>query len=224
MKVGVEARWGVRSVAVAGVMCLAVASLGQLVQYVVTPVSSVGADPGEMLGQAVAHPAAMRAASWLDVAILFVVPAVLFVGRVAGAPRSVLAVVGTAVAFVSTLVGCGYLLVIDVLLQLPGAASTVAAYAADPVVATVTVVFLVGHVAGFVLLAAALWRSRAVPVWAAVALALSPVAEFVGQGAGIRAVTVAGYVLLVLAFGACSRVLLAGGTAPAERGFAPITS
>jgi hypothetical protein len=194
----------------AGVVCLAVASLGQLAQYLVTPVASIGGAPAEMVAEAVAHPAAIRAASWLDVAILFLVPAVLVVGRLAGAPRSVPAAVATAVAFVSTLLGSGYLLVVDVLVQLPGAAPTVAAYLDDPLVSTVTVVFLGGHVLGFLLLAVALWRARTVPVWAAAALLLSPLAEIGGQAAGIPAVTVAAYVLLVAAFAACARAVRVG--------------
>lgn len=195
----------------AGVVCLALASLGQLAQFLVTPVSSVGGPPAEMVAQAVAHPAGMRVASWLDVTILFLVPAVLVVGRLAGSPRSVFAAVATAVAFVSTLLGSGYLLVIDVLLQLPGAEPLVAAYLADPVVTTATVGFLVGHVVGFVLLAVALLRAHTVPVWAAVALLLYPLAEFGGQAAGVPAVAVAAYVLLVVAFAACAQVVLRAG-------------
>ncbi len=201
-------RQDTRIAAVAGTVCLLAGSVGQLVQYLVTPLVSVGGSPAEQVAQAAAHPAAMRAASWLDLSILFLVPAVLYVGRVAGAPRSAPAAVATGLTFLTTLFGSAYLFAVDVLVQPPADPDAVGAYLSDPLVSTVTLVFLAGHVIGFVLLAVALWRARAVAAWAAVALGLSPILEIGGQAAGVGAVTVAGCALLVVAFAACAAVLL----------------
>jgi hypothetical protein len=214
------ARWG----AIAGVACLAISAVGQLVQYLVTPLVSQGTEPADLVAQAAAHPSAMRLASWLDLAILFLVPAVLVVGRLAGAARSPLAAVATGITFVTTLLGSGYLLATDVLVQPPGTAAGVAAYLADPVVSTVTLVFLAGHVVGFLLLAVALGRSRAVPVWAAVALGVFPLAEIGGQAIGIRPVSVVAYLLLVVAFGACAAAVLRRAPAGAAEDRARVAS
>ena len=70
-----------------------------------------------------------------------------------------------------------------------------------------TIVFLVGHVLGLVLLAVALWRVRAVPVWAVACLGVSPILEIVGS-AGLKPVGVLAYVLLMAAFVACGMSLV----------------
>lgn len=185
------------------VVCLAVAALGQLVQYLVTPLANEGVSPAAMVAEAAGRPGAMGLARWLDLAILFLVPATLVVGWLAGAPRSVLANVGTAITFLATLMGSAYLFAIDVLVY-TGDAQAVGAYTGDALVSTVTLVFLAGHVVGPIILAVALVRSGSVPWWAGVAVGLSPVLEIGGQAIGLSALTVLADLLLVAAFGACA--------------------
>jgi hypothetical protein len=203
------------------VVCLVVGPVGQLAQYLVSPVKE-GDSASSQVAAAAAHAPAMRAGTILDVLLLLLIPAVLYAGWVAGGTRSRLALAGTALSFVSVL-GAGYLLAQDVVIQAAAgqpdhaaAAGLVAAFQSSGVITGITVVYLAGHLIGFILLGIALIRSRAVPVWAGIALCLSPVAELLGEAAGLTAVAAAGFALLAVAFGACAWVMAcqpAGGNA-----------
>jgi hypothetical protein len=204
------------------VTCLVAGPLGQLVQYLVSPMKEAGS-PSVQVAAAVAHPQSMHAALILDVLLLLLLPAVLSAGRVAGAARSRLAAAGTALAFVSML-GAGYLLAQDVVVSAAAAqpdphaaAALVSAYENNAVVTGITVVYLGGHVIGFILLGIALVRSKAVPTWAGIALCLWPVGEMAGEAAGLTAVAAAGFALLLLAFGACALALVSGQEASAAQ-------
>jgi hypothetical protein len=193
------------------VVCLIAGPAGQLAQYLVSPVKE-GNSASSQVAAAAAHASAMRIGTVLDVLLLLLIPAVLYAGSVAGGARSRLALAGTAVSFVSVL-GAGYLLAQDVVIQAaagqPGrsaAAGLVSAFQHSGVITGITVVYLAGHVIGFILLGVALIRSRAVPAWAGIALCLSPVAELLGEAAGLTALAAAGFALLVVAFGACAWV------------------
>src|SRR5580692_10673870 len=195
------------------VTCLIAGPLGQLVQYLVSPMKEADS-PSVQVAAAAAHPQSMHAALILDVLLLLLLPAVLYAGRVAGAARSRLAAAGTALAFVSML-GAGYLLAQDVVVSAAAAqpdphaaAALVSAYENNAVVTGITAVYLAGHVVGFVMLGIALVRSKAVPPWAGIALCLWPVAEMLGEGAGVKALAAAGFALLAVAFGACAWALL----------------
>ena len=196
------------------VTCLVAGPLGQLVQYLVSPMKEADS-PSVQVAAAVAHPQSMHAALILDVLLLLLLPA--------GAARSRLAAAGTALAFVSML-GAGYLLAQDVVVSAAAAqpdphaaAALVSAYENNAVVTGITVVYLVGHVVGFILLGIALVRSKAVPAWAGIALCLWPVGEMAGEAAGLTAVAAAGFALLLLAFGACALALVSGREAGAPQ-------
>jgi hypothetical protein len=205
-----------KSRASAGVLCLMGGSVFQLVQFLVSPMKE-GDNAGAQVTAALAHPTAMSWAQVLDLPLLLILPAVLFAGGVAGLGRTRLATAGTVISFVSVL-GAGYLLAQDVVV-------TAAAHNADHAVATslvkafenstavdiVLVIYLVGHLIGFVMLGAALIRSGKVPVWAGAAMCLWPIGEMVGEASGVGPVAAVGFALLVVAFGACS-VALARGT------------
>jgi hypothetical protein len=78
------------------------------------------------------------------------------------------------------------------------------------------VLYVGGQVLGFVLLAIALWRTRAVPRWAAVAVGAFPIVGFVLPPAGA--------VLAVAGFGACALTLLRGAVEPSPaEASAPVT-
>ncbi|MBO0818896.1 MAG: hypothetical protein J2P30_27480, partial [Actinobacteria bacterium] len=102
----------------AGVTCLLAGPLAQFAQYLVTPVDS-GAGGAEQVSQAAAHLPAMWIAVLLDVPLLLIIPAVLYLGAVAGGSRSRLAGTGTALAFLSTLAAV-FLVAGDVLLYEAG--------------------------------------------------------------------------------------------------------
>jgi hypothetical protein len=195
-----------------GVLCLMGGSIFQLVQYLVSPMKE-GDDPAAQVTAALAHPTAMSWAQVLDVPLLLIIPAVLFAGGVAGLGRARLATAGTVIAFVGV-VGAGYLLAQDVVVAAAAhaanhsvAVKVVTAFENGTAVDIVLVIYLVGHLLGFMLLGVALIRSGRVPAWAGAAMCLWPVGELVGEASGIDAVAALGFALLVVAFGACSVAL-----------------
>jgi hypothetical protein len=213
----------------AGALCLIGGSVFQLVQFLVSPMKEAD-NAGKQVSAALAHQTAMSWAQVLDVPLLLLIPAVLFAGAIAGFGRTRLATAGTVIAFVSVL-GAGYLLAQDVVVA-------AASHAADPSVATkfvkafehgtavniVLVIYLVGHLVGFILLGIALMRSGRVPAWAGVAMCLWPVGELLGEASGVAAVAAIGFALLVVAFGACARALTtATAVAPAPH-YEPVTA
>jgi hypothetical protein len=198
-----------------GVLCLLGGSVCQLLQFLVSPMKE-GDNAGAQVTAALAHPTAMAWAQVLDLPLLLILPAVLFAGAVAGFGRSRLATAGTIVAFASVL-GAGYLLAQDVVVAAAArnadasvATSLVHAFENSTAVDIVVVVYLVGHLVGFVMLGVALIRSRQVPVWAGVAMCLWPIGEMVGEASGVAAVAAVGFALLVVGFGACSVALMRG--------------
>jgi uncharacterized protein (TIGR03086 family) len=124
--------------------------------------------------------------------VLLLVPAVLFVGTVAGARQSRKAAVGTGIAFMGTLATL-FLVGNDILLYEaarsndPGAIALVHDYQHNVLFGAMLVLYIGGQVLGFVLLAIALWRTRPVPRWAAVAVGAFPIVGFVLPPRGRRA-------------------------------------
>jgi hypothetical protein len=206
--------------------CLLVGPLAAVGYEFVTPVAT-GSDYARQVAQAAAHPGAMRASAVFDFLALALIPAVLIVAAHArsGAPR--LAAAGGVVA-AAGYVGLTIVTAGDALLKAAAgapdraaAASLVHAYWATGLASAMLALYLVGHIAGVLLLAAALWRSRAVPRWAAVALALLPAFEVVEQTGGNHLAGALGYALVAAAFAACApwpaRLRLRGDLAPASR-------
>jgi hypothetical protein len=137
--------------------------------------------------------------------VLLLVPAVLFVGTVAGARQSRKAAVGTGIAFMGTLAAL-FLVGNDILLYEaarsndPGAIALVHDYQHNVLFGAMLVLYIGGQVLGFVLLAIALWRTRPVPRWAAVGA--FPILGFVLPPAGAA--------LAVAGLGVCALTLLRG--------------
>jgi hypothetical protein len=198
-----------RWIAIAGAACLVAGPVGQFVQYLVTPIDEADSAYAQV-AQAATHLARLRWAIPLDLFILLVAPAVLYAGSLANARVSKLAAAGTGLVFVTWL-GAGYLLGTDILLYLAAtapdqtaAAALVDGYLSHPVVEGVVVAYLVGHVVGFLLLGMALWRVRAVPRWAGIAVAVWPFLELAGEASGVRVLAAAGFALLAAGFAACA--------------------
>jgi hypothetical protein len=172
----------------AGVACLVIGPSALLAQVLVTPVS-VGGDPAGQVADAASDLSAMRWVLVLDAPLLLFVPAVLIVGAVAGARRSRIAAAGAAVAFIGTLAAV-FLLANDILLfeaassNEPGAIGLVNDYQHNMLFGSMLVLYLAGQVIGCVLLAFALWRKRAVPCWAAVAVGAFPIVGLVFSPVG----------------------------------------
>jgi hypothetical protein len=199
---------------VTGVVCLLGASVGSFVQYLVSPISA-GDSASAQVAAAAVHPTRMAWAVVLDLPILLLIPALVYVAWLVGARSSWLAAIGTGLTFATAMGAVGYLLALDPLVyaaaQQPRhgpAAELVAGYLGTGLVTGVVIAYLAGHVIGFIVLAVALARARTVPVWAAVALGLWPVVEMAGAAAGVKWLAAAGYGLLVVAFGACAAALL----------------
>lgn len=195
---------------VVGVACLVVGSAGQLAQYLVSPTSEA-ASAASNVAKAADHPSAMQWATWLDLTILFFLPALVVVGYLAGARTTRLGWVASVLAIATTVPGIAYLFGPDVLYvgSIHGdvTARAITAFNASGVVTASTVVFLFGHVFGLLLLGVALWRAGLVPRWAAVCLAMSPFVEIAGGATDVRLLSVAGYLLLMAAFGACAAAI-----------------
>jgi hypothetical protein len=169
----------------------------------------------------------MQAGLWLDLLVLLILPAVLYLGQVAGAPRSRLAVTGMLVAFGAAL-GMGYLLATDVLVYLasvaenqPGATDLLAAYESSGVVVLATVLAVLGTTVGFVLLGIALIRSRPVALWAGVAVTVAPVVQLIGEASGVEVLAAAAYALQLAGFAACARALVRRDGVLASHGVTP---
>jgi hypothetical protein len=181
-----------------------------LVQVLVSPVHQNGS-AADQVASVAAHLDRMRLAMALDLPLLLLIPAILFIGVVAGAESSKLARTGTALTF-AVFLGAGYLLAGDVVLyvaaQQRGGAAFVERWLGNGVVNGVVLAYLLGHVAGFLLLGIALFRNRAVPRPAALSLCLWPFVEMGGTAAGLSLVAAAGDALLVVGCAACFGVLL----------------
>jgi hypothetical protein len=166
------------------------------------------------LAKIAAHPAAQRGVIVCDLLAGFMLPAVLYLMRLAGprAPRLTLA--GGAVAFTAWLAALVSLGASDLLFYhaalFPDRASAVSlvhAVTSDSAFVIPEALFIIGHLLGMLLLGIALWRSRAVPRWAAVLVALAPLAHLlVHDQSGV--INACAYGLLAIGMGACAVTLL----------------
>lgn len=160
-----------------------------------------------------AHPGQQRTLIVADLMATLMLPAMLYLMRLArrGAPR--LAVVGGAIAFISWVGGAVSLGGSDVLFyhaaRLPDqltAVTLVKSVVGDPGFVVPEAVFLIGHLVGMLLLGIALWRSHVVPVWAAALVGIGPIVEFVVHETS--ATDAGAYALLLIGMAGCAVSLL----------------
>jgi hypothetical protein len=197
------------------VACLVIGPAALLGQTVLTPVKP-GGGAVDQVADAASDLSAMRWALLLDAPLLLFVPAVLIVGAVAGARQSRVAAVGAGLAFMGTFAAM-FLLANDILLYEaavsndPGAIGLVDDYQHNALFATMLVLYIAGQPIGCVLLAIALWRRRAVPRWAAVAVGAFPMLGLFFSPAGAA--------FAVVGFAACALTLRRGAveTSPADQ-------
>jgi hypothetical protein len=165
------------------------------------------------LARIAAHPAGQRAVIICDLLAAFMVPAVLSLMRLTRqrAPRLTLA--GGAVAFTGWLAGLISLgasdLLYDHAAQLPDHASAITlvhAVTSDAAFVIPEALFLIGHTLGLLLLGIALWRTRAVPRWAAALTGLASVLQFPVHDQAVLSACAFG--LLLIGMAACAVALL----------------
>ena len=165
------------------------------------------------LAKIAAHPSGERAVIICDLLAAFMVPAVLYLMRLAGPRAPRLTVAGGAVAFAAWLAGLISVgasdLLYDHAAQSPDRASAVSlvhAVTGDAVFTIPAFGFIVGHMLGLLLLGIALWRSRAVPRWAAALVGLASLAQVPVHDSG--AGSAVAYGLLLIGMAACAVTLL----------------
>jgi hypothetical protein len=142
-------------------------------------------DPATIVTKVMADPGAQSLLLWMGLVAMFTLPAgALIVGRATrpGAPRlttvalwllvpGYLALAWTAVGDALLWTGARAGLDADTLVRL---------YQSDhPTVLLAAAIFVVGHVIGTVLIGVAMWRSGAIPVWAAIITVVSQPLHFV---------------------------------------------
>ena len=174
--------------------------------------SSVDASFAEATAASAAEPGAAAVALWLSLLFaLLIVPGVMAVAWVARRGAPWLALAGGVVSLAAFAAGSA-LPNVDLAAYVAGQRGLDAAGLNNAVVGHPTVTgwlgfYLVAQAVGLVLLGLALWRSRAVPGWAAACLAVSGPAHLVG-GVGGNALAAATWALTAVGFVGASVALL----------------
>jgi len=178
------------------------------------------------LAKIAAHPSGERAVIVCDLLAAFMVPAVLYLMRLAGPRAPRLTLVGGAVAFAAWLAGLVSLgasdLLYDHAAQLSDRATAVAlvhAVTSDAAFVIPEALFIIGHVLGLLLLGIALWRGRAVPRWAAALVGLASVVQFFVHDQSVLSACAFG--LLLIGMATCAVTLLRTANEPAPASEAP---
>lgn len=201
---GVSRRFGAVAL-VAGPLALVMGSLWQVYgDDDSVPVS---------LAKVARHQSDQRVVIVADLLAGFLLPAVLYLMRLSGRGAPRLALIGGSVAFLAWLAGIVSLGGSDVLLyhaaqaaDRTSAVSLVKSVVSDPAFAGPEAVFIVGHLLGMLLLGIALWRSRAVPLWAAALVGIAPILHLIVHDLS-GAVNAGAYALFTIGMAACAVAL-----------------
>src|SRR3954468_18293102 len=154
----------------AAVVTLAITAVAGAIPLVVT--ENDEAPAADQFRDYVAHSGVAAASNAMLLALICVVPAMIYAARLArpGAPK--LAFVGGGLSALAWLAGLislgGSQLALYEGSKLPdraGAAALVDAITADPVYNVLVLTFVLGHIVGMAILGIALWRSRSVAWW-----------------------------------------------------------
>lgn len=212
-EVGDGARWRLAALAViTPIGPLAIAGVRFLLPYRTTD------DNSTVAAAVAAHPGAASVVLWLDlVAVLTLLVGVFVVSALAVRASPALGTVGAVLA----VTGFGALSMGPIPSDPAVEAATRAgldpvttgrvldAMAAHPSAQAATALFVLGHIAGTALLAAALWKGRAVPVWAALTLMVSQPLHFVfAVIAPNSALDATAWLLTATGFAAAGKALL----------------
>jgi len=172
-------------------------------------------DSSEAVRQIAAHQTAQSAVVWLGfLACLTLVPGVIFAGRVVGRTAPRLAATATVLMVLGYLsmawltVGDAFLL-FGVQQHLPADALAAMYEGVHPAALVATVLFVLGHVLGTILLGVGMLRGRVVPVWAAVAtIAAQPIHFVAAVIVSSQALDLFGWGLNAIGFAALSFAVL----------------
>lgn len=205
MNVGAVSRRFGAAVLVIGPLSLVAGSLFQ----VASDDDSVSAS----LAKIAAHPSSERAVIICGLLAAAMLPAILYLMQLAGPQAPRLTLVGGAVSFAAWMAGL-YCLGASNLLYYhaalapdqASAVSLVHAVTGDAAFVIPEILFVVGHVLGMLLLGIALWRSRAVPRWAAALVGLASVAQVPVHDSAVG--SAATYGLLLIGMAACAVTLV----------------
>jgi hypothetical protein len=199
-------RWfGAASLVIGG----AAVTLGSLFE-----VTNDGDSVRQALGTIATHQSDQRGLIVTDLVAALMLPAMLYLMRLArkGSPR--LALSGGVLAFAGWLAGLMGLGAGDVVFyhaaradDHAAAVSLVTAVTDDTTTSVLLGIFLVGHLLGMLLLGVALWRSRAVPRWGAALVGLAPIGHLLVHSAG-RVPNGIAYALMTLGMGASALSLV----------------
>ncbi len=126
----------------------------------------------------------------LIVAILLLIPALIGAAHVTRSRAPLLGYLGGGLAVVGYVCLLSLIALDGVALEMAERGSSQAEMAAvleramhqDPIVITMTMVFVAGHILGTTLLGIGLYRARITPMWAAAAVAVSQPLHFVAHG------------------------------------------
>jgi hypothetical protein len=158
---------------------LPIAPLSVAVLRLIWPAFSAS-DTAASLDAVAADPGAQEAVLWLSLVMtLTMVPAVLAAVRLARRRRPVLAMLTAGVNLVAYLAGATALVAPDLLTLVAVRGEHdrativlfIDAVNAHPTIGVGLILFVIGHIAGMILLGTALWRI--IPVWASIALIVS---------------------------------------------------
>jgi hypothetical protein len=166
------------------VMLLPIGPAAVAVLRYVMPYNTVD-DASTIAAKVIAHPGAQSLVIWLGlVGTLALAPAVLWIAA-RTRPRAPRLTVAAVLLLVPAYLVLAWITAADLLLW-AGArngldATTLAALydRTHPASAVADLIFVVGHVAGTVLLGLAMWRARTVPLWAAAATVIAQPLHFV---------------------------------------------
>jgi hypothetical protein len=166
------------------------------------------------LSKIATHQGAQRTLIAVDLVAVLMLPAMLYLMRLArrGAPR--LALAGGTLAFGGWLAGLLGIASLDVVYyhasrssDREGSVRLLQAVTGDATYTVLLVVFLAGHVIGMLMLGAALWRARVAPRLAAALVAVAPIASVLVHDAGTAANAIV-YAGLTIGLAGCAAALL----------------
>jgi hypothetical protein len=203
-----------------GACCLIAGPLiGLLIRAVEPTANSTQSVTGYVIDYA-AQPARTEIMLVLDAFVWLMLPAALVAAGLAWRRAPFLSLVGGVMSLVGW-VGVVMVVAQDALIATASgsnhdpaqAASLVADWTSSGVVVWYTMIFVVGHLAGTLLIGAALWRARAIARWAAAFVAVSMPLHLVAYVSGIQPLDVLAWSMLLVGFAVCAPPLLRGTVA-----------
>jgi|JI10StandDraft_1071094.scaffolds.fasta_scaffold184631_2 hypothetical protein len=205
---------------IAAVSCLVGGSIVSTVQYLITPVDGDLKGP-ELVSEVAEKQTQMAWAAALDIPVVLLwVPAMLFLGYLAGGMKTKLGLIGSALIFLPLLAAVPAIIGLDYLAlvasghdDLAAAGGVLQEWLDNPIYGLSLLVYLAGHVIGFILIGVALFRAKVVPRWAAVMIGVFPFIEVATWNLGKTGVAFSGVFGLV-GFVVAAKALVSSNSQP----------